>query len=123
MTDKEFKKLKRSELLAIIYEYQKKQDALEAELADLKAKLDSKEIKIQNAGSIAEAVVALNGLFEAAQKTADSYIKQVRLSTQDAERHAEEIIKQAERKAQDIINNAKRSASSDASSDYNSDTQ
>lgn len=111
MTDKEFKRLKRGELLAIILEYQKKQEALEAELADVKKQLESRDLKISNAGSIAEAVVALSGIFDAAQKTADSYVKQVQLSTQNAEKQADDIIKNAQLKAQEIIDNAYKSAS------------
>ena len=111
MTDKEFKRLKRGELLAIIFEYQKKQEALEAELADVKKQLESRDLKISNAGSIAEAVVALSGIFDAAQKTADSYVKQVQLSTQNAEKQADDIIKKAQIKAQEIIDNAYKSAS------------
>lgn len=110
MTDKEFKKLKRSELIAIIYEYQKKQDALEQELADVKKRLESKELKISKAGSIAEAVVALNGLFEAAQTTADSYIRQVRINTAEAEKKAAEIIEEAQKKADEMIENAKKAS-------------
>lgn len=110
MTDKEFKKLRRSELIAIIYEYQKKQDALEQELSDVKKRLGSKELKISNAGSIAEAVVALSGLFETAQKTADSYVKQVRINTAEAEKKAAEIIEEAQKKADEIIENAKKAS-------------
>ena len=73
MTDKEFKRLRRSELIEIIYEYQKREEALNEEIAALKGKLDDRELKIKDSGSIAEAVAKLNGLFETAQKTAEYY--------------------------------------------------
>lgn len=78
MTDKEFKRLRRSDLIEILYEYQKREKALNEEIAALKAQLADRELKLQDAGSIAEAVVRLNELFETAQKTADDYVEQVR---------------------------------------------
>ena len=74
MTDKEFKKLKRSDLISIIYEYQKRQEELLAEIDSMRTELEEKRIKISNAGSVAEAVVGLNRLFETAQQTADDYL-------------------------------------------------
>jgi len=110
MTDKEFRKLKRGDLVAIIYEYQKQQEILIKENEELKEKLESKELKISNAGSIAEAVLEMNHLFETAQKTADDYVEQVKLSMSDAEKKAEEIIAQAQKKADEIIAEAEKKA-------------
>ena len=110
ITDKEFRKLKRGDLVAIIYEYQKQQEILIKENEELKEKLESKELKISNAGSIAEAVLEMNHLFETAQKTADDYVEQVKLSMSDAEKKAEEIIAQAQKKADEIIAEAEKKA-------------
>ena len=78
MTDKEFKRLKRSELIEIIYEYQKREQALQARVDQLQAQLEERNLKIRDAGSIAEATAALTGIFEAAQKTAEAYLEHVR---------------------------------------------
>lgn len=110
MTDKEFRKLKRGDLIAIIYEYQKKQEELVKEIGELRAQLESKNLKISKAGSIAEAVVGLDLLFETAQKTADDYIEQVRLANEEAEQKAAEIIKQAEKEAAEIVSKARNKA-------------
>ena len=111
MTDKEFRKLKRSDLISIIYEYQKRQDELVEENKELREQLDSKNLKISNAGSIAEAVVGLDLLFETAQKTADDYIEQVRAANTELERRAEEkateIIENARKEAEKILSEAK----------------
>jgi cell division septum initiation protein DivIVA len=107
MTDKEFKKLRRSELIEIIYELQKREEALNEEMVGLKAKLGEKELKISESGSLAEATARINGLFEAAQKTADDYIEQIKLRctkeiTEAARKEAEEIIAAARKKAEEI---------------------
>lgn len=93
MTDKEFKRLRRSDLIEILYEYQKREKALNEEIASLKSELEARELKIRNAGSIAEAVVKLNELFETAQKTADEYVEQVK---RNAERETKEAASAAE---------------------------
>lgn len=99
MTDKEFKRLRRSDLISIIYEYQRQQDELNKEIEQLRARLEERELKIKEAGSIAQAVVGLNELFETAQKTADEYLEQVRILSENAEKRAEEIVAEAEARA------------------------
>ncbi|MCR4638794.1 hypothetical protein [Ruminococcus sp.] len=107
MTDKEFKHLKRSDLIYIIYEYQKKQEELIKENEELREKLKEKELKISNSGSLAEISAKLNGLFEAAQQTADDYIRGVENSAvETAEKKAQKLIRDAQEKAQMIISEA-----------------
>ena len=111
MTDKEFKRLKRSDLIYIIYEYQKKQEELIKENEELREKLRDKELKISTAGSLAEVSAKLNGLFDAAQKTADDYIRQLEFAASaEAEKKADIIIKNAEEKAREIISEARSSS-------------
>lgn len=114
MTDKEFKRLSRSDLLSIIYEYQKQQEELTGEIDDLKneieelnARLEAKQLRINNAGSIAEAVAGLTGLFETAQKTADEYVAQIRIA---ADEEKKEIITAAQAEAKKIIKRAEKKA-------------
>ena len=109
MTDKEFKRLKRSDLIYIIYEYQKKQEELMQENEELRQKLSERELKISTAGSLAEISAQLNGLFEAAQKTADDYISGIEDAAKaEAEKKAEAIINEAKEKAKKIISDANR---------------
>ena len=71
MTDKEFRRLSREELVEIIYELQRSESALREENDQLRAKLADRSLKMEKAGSLAEASLALNGVFEAAQAAAD----------------------------------------------------
>jgi hypothetical protein len=57
-------------------------DRLDKELKTTKAQLNKREIAIESAGSIAEAALKLNGVFEAAQKAADQYLENVRMQTE-----------------------------------------
>ncbi len=78
MTDKELKKLSRAELLELLLESNRENERLRKQFEKAKELLASKVIKIESAGSIAEAALALNGVFEAAQKAADQYLENVR---------------------------------------------
>lgn len=78
MTDRELKKLSRAELLELLLEESRENERLRGQLKKAKELLASKTIKIENAGSIAEAALALNNVFEAAQKAADQYLENVR---------------------------------------------
>lgn len=74
MTDKELQRLRRSELLEILLAQQKQIDSLKKELADANEQLAERKIVIEKSGSIAEAALKLNGIFEAAQRAADQYL-------------------------------------------------
>lgn len=111
MTDKEFRHLSRSDLLDIIYEYQKQEAVHLAEIEELKQKLSAQEIKIKNAGSIAEAVVGLSDIFETAQKTADKFLQAVYDANMDAELEADRIIEEARLEAELIVKSARMQSS------------
>ncbi len=78
MTDKDLKRLRRDELLEILIAQSKKMDQMQAELDAARAALDSREILLREAGSIAEAALRINGVFEAAQAAAQQYLENIR---------------------------------------------
>lgn len=73
MTDKEVRKLRKSDLLEMLLEAEKEINELNQENKRLREQLEDKKIKISMAGSIAEAALVLNGVFEAAQKAISQY--------------------------------------------------
>jgi len=78
LTEKELHKLKRGELLEMMLAQSREIDALRARVRDLEEKLADREIRIRESGSIAEAALKLNGIFEAAQAAADQYLENVK---------------------------------------------
>lgn len=74
------KKMSRKDLLEILIIERKKIDELESEIRHVKEQLSTKEIMIKNAGSIAEASLKLNKVFEKAQEAADQYLENVKKS-------------------------------------------
>ncbi len=78
MTEKELLKLKRSELLEIMLAQSQEIDSLRKERDELKKKLADRRIRIEKAGSLAEASLQLTNIFEEAQKAADLYVENVK---------------------------------------------
>ena len=78
MTDQELRKLSRVELLELLLEEKQENDRLRGQLEKANELLTKRAIEIDCVGSIAEASLALNGVFEAAQKAADQYLENVR---------------------------------------------
>ncbi len=77
MTAKELKKLKRSDLLEILLARTAEVERLKAELEEANKKLEDRAILLENVGSIAEASLKLNGVFEAAEAAAEQYLKNI----------------------------------------------
>lgn len=85
MTDRELQKLKRVELLQLLVEQSRELDALRRKLEETKKQLADRELHMQEAGSIAEASMQLNGVFEAAQRAADQYLESIRYQSEHVE--------------------------------------
>ena len=85
MTERELKKLSRTELLELLLEECRRNEKLCAELKRLNEKLADKYLQIEQCGSIAEAALRLNGVFEAAEAAAQQYLENVRRLAQEQE--------------------------------------
>ena len=79
MTEKELKRLNRRELLEMLIFQIKKNDRLQKRLDEALEELENRRIAIEESGTLAEAALKVNGVFEAAQKAADQYLDNIRL--------------------------------------------
>jgi len=73
--NKDLKRMGRAELLEILISQIEENERLKRELKECKKELEDRKIKIDNAGSLAEAAVKLNGLFEAADAAVKQYVE------------------------------------------------
>ena len=110
MADRELRRMHRAELIEIIYALKQSEDQLKAQNAALTAQLQDRQLRLANAGSIAEAALSLNGVFDAAQAAADQYLQAVRTSAAETQAQKEQILADAERQAQEIVDTAERQA-------------
>lgn len=94
--NKELRKLSRTELLELLIEQARENLALKDQLRQAREELASRQVMISQSGSIAEASLQLNGVFEAAQKAIDQYRENV-------ERQCEELLANARNQAEQIL--------------------
>ena len=77
MTDKELRRLSRGELLEMLIAHAAENDQLKNRLEQAEAQLRDRKIAINNAGSLAEAALSLNGVFQAAEAAAQQYLENI----------------------------------------------
>lgn len=79
MEDRDIRKLSRGDLLEMLVELSKENDRLKEELEEANKKLENRRISATEAGSLAEASLKLNGVFEAAEKAAQDYLYNIKI--------------------------------------------
>ena len=119
MTAKEVRRLRRRDLLEMLLDVSKENEQLRIQVAMLQKKLEDRTIEIQNAGSLAEAALQLNGFFQAAEASCEQYIENIRQRSEHLEENCRKMeqqtrekcqamIAQAEVQAQNILNEAEK---------------
>lgn len=83
VSTKDLKKLKRADLLEMLIEQSKEVERLKTTVSELEQKLSEREIQISESGSLAEAALKLNGVFEAAEAAAKQYLYNLEQRKQD----------------------------------------
>ena len=74
------RKLNKLQLLELLARQEKELQDLRTTLAERDAELERRALIMQEAGSIAEAALRLNDVFEAAQRAADQYLESIKVS-------------------------------------------
>ena len=114
MTDKEFKRLSRAQLIDIIYRFQLQVDELTEENQNLKRKLADRRLRLNKAGNIARAALEINNCFSSAQKAAEQYLNEIRTIREETEAKRQKILADAQAKAAAIISDAKKHSDYDS---------
>lgn len=119
MNTNDLKKLSRMDLLEMLIEQGEEVKKLRSLLAEAEEKLNQREIMVNEAGSIAEASLKLNGIFEAAQSASQQYLESIRLYSdyqklvcekreQAIKENAERYMEDARRKSQILESETKQ---------------
>lgn len=110
MTDREFKRLNRSQLIEIIYQFQIKVEELTNENQTLNAALEDKRLRITQAGNIANAALEVNQVMQAAQNAAQQYLDEIKALYSEIDCECENIRAKANAEADAVIRKAKAEA-------------
>ena len=108
MTDKEFKRLSRSQLIEIIYQLQLQIDKLGEQTQELESELKDKRLRLQSAGNIADAALEINNCFRSAQNAAEQYLNEIKAIREETEAERQRILSEAQAEAAAIIAGAKK---------------
>ena len=108
MTDKEFKRLSRAQLIEIIYQLQLQIDKLSEQTQELESELADKRLRLQSAGNIAEAALEINNCFRSAQNAAEQYLNEIKAIREETEAERQRILSEARAEAAAIIAGAKK---------------
>lgn len=85
MKQPDLRNLSRGELLEILIEQGEELERLREENEKYRLQIQEKSISLQEAGSIAEAALKVNGVFEAAQKASEQYLENIQTLSQQQE--------------------------------------
>ena len=103
MTDKELKRLSRAELLEMLIEKSREIEALREQLDDALAQLNDRALRIENAGTMAEAALLVNGVLDAAQQAGAQYQENMRLRQSQMEEECAQLEKQSRAEAERML--------------------
>lgn len=121
MTPKELKRLRRSDLLEMLLDLSRENDDLRQEIQFLRQRLENRTISILKSGTLAEAALQLNGVFEAAQAACQQYTENIRDRSENLELYCQQMEQQTREKCDRMIAEAHRAAEEIRRSDQNPD--
>ncbi len=110
MTEKDLRKLNRKQLLELLLKQTARTEQIQQQLIEAERKLNDKTLIETEAGSIAEASLKLNGVFEAAEAAAAQYLENVKKLSENSALLIKQAEDEATKKAEAIIADAKKQA-------------
>ena len=92
----------------IIYQLKKNEQEMQEELTTLREELQDRRIRIETAGSIADAAASITNVLFSAQVTADLYLNEITCMKEAAQDECAKIIEAAKKEADDKLLEAER---------------
>ena len=108
MTEKELRRLSRADLLEMLIAQSEELRDVKERLKSAEAILASRVIEINTAGSIAEASLRLNGMFEAAQAACEQYMENIRLLNERSQLVCRQMEKESREQADRLLEETRR---------------
>ena len=96
MKEKALKRLSRAELLELLLRQTQETERLQEKLAEAEALLAQRHLKVQEAGNLANAVLAVNNVVEAAQAAAQQYLDNIIAMEAQTKARCEQLLREAE---------------------------
>ena len=100
--EKKLNRLNRAELLELLLAQTQEAERLQQELEEARQRLEERDLKIREAGNLAQAVLSINQVMEAAQQAAQQYLDNIAAMEEAARAECEQLIAQARLEAEQI---------------------
>lgn len=110
MTDKELKKLSRMELVEMLLILTRENEQLTQQLEQTRQQLESRTLLVENAGSLADASLQLNHVFEAAQAACEQYVENIQYRSQNQREICDRMEQETQEKCARMVEKAKQDA-------------
>lgn len=102
MTEKELKKLSRAQLLELLLAQTREVEHLREKLEKAEKLLVDRHIRVLEAGDLAHAVLAVNGVMEAAQAAAQQYLDNMTSMEEQTRIKCDQMLEDARKEADRI---------------------
>lgn len=96
MASKELKRMSRKELLELLIVQSDEIEALKKQLEHAKKIIEERKIRIDEAGTLAEAAMVLNDVFRKADAAAEEYLENIRRMEREKEEELAAIRKRSQ---------------------------
>lgn len=110
MTERELRRLSRTDLLELLVAQRRENEQLRCILDQTQAQLADRTIQIDKAGSIAEASLQLSGIFNAAQDSCQYYMDNIRLLSERQSQVCQQMEKETKEKCDRMVAEAELKA-------------
>ena len=119
MAERELKRMSRTEILELLLSQTNRIEELEEKLKEATAKaqeateqIQDRQIKIDQAGSIAEASLQLSGIFQDAQVAANLYLENIKKMEKDTKNQSDKLLADTRKQCDEMVAKAKQDAQS-----------
>ena len=108
MTERQLRKASRLDLLKLLLEQRKENEALAQQISDLEKRLQRRQIDIDQSGTLAEAALKLRGIFEAAETACQYYTENIRALSGRQEKLCYAMEQETREKCERMVEQAKQ---------------
>lgn len=110
MTDRQLRKASRTDLLKLLLEQRKENEALQQEIQQMQQQLQQRQIFIDQSGTLAEAALKLSGIFDAAETACQYYTENIRSLSGRQEEICRTMERETREKCDRMLEQAKQMA-------------
>lgn len=103
MTERELRRLSRADLLELLLAQRRENEQLRCILDQTQAQLADRTIKIDKAGSLAEASLQLSGIFNAAEDSCRYYMDNIRLLSERQSQVCQQMERETKEKCDRMV--------------------